>query len=77
MLVPSSEGSKPFTSLWDRPEYANSPLYADVMKNMVNLSEEDLEEFILDFPRLTMLFSAQSHEPAKQFYYSDKEEGSS
>ena len=47
------------------------------MKNMANLSEEDLEEFILDFPRLTMLFSAQSHEPAKQFYYSDKEEGSS
>ena len=47
------------------------------MKNMANMSEEDLGEFLNEFPRLTMLFSAQSHEPAKQFYYSDKEEGSS
>ena len=26
------------------------------MKNIANLSEEDLEEFILDFPRLTCCF---------------------
>ena len=74
MLVPSSEGSKPFTSLWDRPEYANGPLYAEVMKKMAEMSEEDLEEFLNEFPKLTMVFSAQSHEPSKRFYYSEKGE---
>ena len=75
MLVPSSEGSKPFTSLWDRPEYASGPLYAEVMKKMSEMTEEDLEEFLNSFPKLTLVYAAQSHEPSKRFYFSERAEG--
>ena len=59
------------TFLWGRPEHANSPLYADVMRTLSGFTQEDLREFFDEYPKLSLLFAAEQREPSKKYCFSD------